>query len=92
MPPKKDPGEPKPRRRVRRRRAVVEGLIGVGLDGKDGHTRITRASHVLLVGGSEETHERMQEFTVRLGERMKAEGKRFGELSPRELRDLAEGL
>jgi hypothetical protein len=89
--PDKSKSKSKPKRR-RRRPAVVEGLIGVGLDGKDGHTRITKAANVLLLGGSEETHEQMQEFTIRLGERMKAQGKRFGDVSPKELRDLADGL
>jgi hypothetical protein len=89
---KRDPDKPKPKTRRRKPRAVVEGLIGVGLDGKDGHTRITKAAHVLLLGGSAETHEQMQEFTIRLGERMKARGKTFGQVSPKELRDLADGL
>ena len=89
---KPNPEEAPKARRKRRPRAVVEGLIGVGLDAKDGHTRITKADNVILLGGSEETHERMQEFTIRLGERMKAKGKRFGAVSPKELRDLADGL
>ena len=37
--------------------ARVLGFLGVGLDG-DGHRRITECDHFLLVGGSEETHER----------------------------------
>jgi hypothetical protein len=80
-----------PRRR-RTKRTVVSGLLGVGLDGKDGHTRITKGPHFVLFGGSSETHERMQEFAVKLGERMKARGKEFGAVTPKELRDLAEGL
>ena len=35
--------------------------MGLGLDGEDGHRRVTRGKEFLLVGGSEETHERMQE-------------------------------
>ena len=31
-------------------------LLGLGLDGKDGHTRITTGENFKLVGGSEETH------------------------------------
>jgi hypothetical protein len=70
----------------------VTGLLGLGLDAKDGHTRITKGPHFVLLGGSSETHERMQEFAVKLGERMKAKGKAFGRVSPKELRDLAEGI
>ena len=31
-------------------------LLGLGLDSKDGHTRITAGESFHLVGGSEETH------------------------------------
>ena len=34
----------------------------------------------------------MQEFAVKLHERMKGEGKTFGAISPRDLRRLAQGL
>jgi len=84
--------KPNAPRRRRKKRAVVAGFVGFGLDGKDGHTRITKGPHFVLLGGSSETHERMQEFAVKLHERMKAKGKAFGEISPRELRDLAQGL
>ena len=36
-------------------------LLGLGLDNKDGHKRLTKGDNVLMVGGSEETHERMTE-------------------------------
>jgi hypothetical protein len=64
----------------RRRRTVVAGLVGVGLDGRDGHTRITKGPSFVLFGGSAETHERMQEIAVKLGERMKAKGTSLGEI------------
>ena len=95
MPSRRDPDPEKSEKRAkprRRRRVVVEGLLGVGLDGTDGHVRITKGEHVVLFGGSHETHEKMQEFTIRLDERMKAKGKTFGNVTPRELRDLSEGL
>ena len=36
-------------------------LLGLGLDATDQHKRITRGEGFSLVGGSEETHERMTE-------------------------------
>ena len=90
--PSKKPGPDAERPKRRKRRAVVQGFFGVGLDGKDGHTRITRGEHFVLLGGSDETHEKMQDFAVRLHERMKDAGKSFGQVSPRDLRRLAEGL
>lgn len=87
-----DSKTPKNSKKRGRPKAVVLGLLGLGLDGKDGHVRITKGEHVFLLGGSEETHGKMQEFTIRLEERMKARGKTYGDVSPRELRDLADGL
>jgi hypothetical protein len=91
VPPRKpSPDAERPKRR--KRRSVVQGFFGVGLDAKDGHTRITRGEHFVLLGGSDETHERMQDFAVKLHERMKNEGKSFGAISPGDLRRLARGL
>ena len=32
------------------------GFLGVGLDNADGHDRITRSEHFVLLGGAAETH------------------------------------
>ena len=65
-------------------------LLGVGLDGKDGHVRLTRGENFRLVGGSEETHERMQEVAVKLNEKLSSRGKRLDEIGRAEFHDLAE--
>ena len=68
---------------------VVLGFLGVGLDGQDGHKRITQSEHFLLVGGSEATHERMQETVVRFDENLQRRGKRsVTETTPQEAIDL----
>ncbi|MBX7166720.1 MAG: hypothetical protein K1X74_10275 [Pirellulales bacterium] len=63
-------------------------LLGLGLDGTDGHTRITRGDSVFLVGGSQETHARMQETVIKVTERLEKRGKRLEETGLRELRDV----
>ena len=91
---KKTPEDP-PKKRARRRkrsRTRVQGLFGVGLDAKDGHTRITKGEGFVLLGGSAETHERMQDFTLRLTERLAKKGKRIPDATVRELRDIADDL
>jgi len=65
------------------------GVLGVGLDGKDGHKRITQGDDFLPVGGSSETHERMQDMVVRMSERVKRKGKTLREISKDEFADLA---
>lgn|GEM_PF-170803 len=81
-----------PAKRRKRREPKVEGLIGVGLDNADGHTRITKGDHFVLLGGSSETHEQMQEFTIKLTERLAKQGKRIPDATVRELRDLVANL
>jgi hypothetical protein len=60
----------------------------VGLDNQDGHKRITRGDEFLLVGGSEETHEQMQDVAIRVTESLQTRGKRLQDASSQEVADL----
>ena len=66
----------------------VIGFLGVGLDNKDGHKRVTQSEMFLLVGGSEETHEQMQDTAIRFEESLRQRGKRLEETSADEAADL----
>jgi hypothetical protein len=66
----------------------VVGFFGVGLDNKDGHQRLTRSKHFLLVGGSEETHESMQEVAIKFTEKLEQRGKELSDTSVNEVIDL----
>jgi hypothetical protein len=84
------PREPeKPASPHRTRRQRVGGLFGLGLDGQDGHQRVTKGEDFFLMGGSDETHGRMQELVLRMTERLKHRGKKFADLSRSEFEDLA---
>ena len=63
-------------------------MLGLGLDNEDGHKRITTGENFYLVGGSEETHERMAETAIKFNEKLSARGKRLGDLSGEEFRDM----
>ncbi|MBE6412949.1 MAG: hypothetical protein E7035_00160 [Verrucomicrobiaceae bacterium] len=63
-------------------------LLGVGLDGKDGHKRITQADRFSIVGGSEETHELMTETVMKTFEDLKRKGKDLDDTSAEELSDI----
>lgn len=63
-------------------------LVGVGLDNKDGHKRLTEGDNFILAGGSEETHERMTETAIKFNEKLARKGKRLSDLSPEEFRDM----
>ncbi|MBI3831140.1 MAG: hypothetical protein HY291_16595 [Planctomycetes bacterium] len=64
-------------------------LLGLGLDGKDGHVRLTRGENFQLVGGSKETHEVMQETAVKINEELNRRGKRLEEVTKKEFMDIA---
>jgi hypothetical protein len=74
--------------RQTRSKPEVIGLIGVGLDNKDGHKRITRSEEMLLVGGSEDTHAKMQDVAIRFSQSLKNRGKRLPETSAAEVIEL----
>ncbi len=65
-------------------------LLGLGLDGNDGQTRVTKGENFLLWGGSKDTHERMQETAVKINEKLDERGKRLEETSIEELREIAQ--
>ena len=66
----------------------VAGLLGLGLDNQDGHHRVTKGEEFTLVGGSQETHERMQDVAIHVTEALKNKGKRLHDAEPQEVIDL----
>ena len=63
-------------------------LLGVGLDNEDGHKRLTRAEKFSIVGGSEETHNKMTETLVKTFEDLKTKGKELEDTEKDELVEL----
>jgi len=76
-------------RKIKEKTETV-GLVGLGLDNQDGHKRITRGEEFLLVGGSEETHERMQDVAIHVSEALKTKGKRLQDAEIQEVVDLVQ--
>ena len=63
-------------------------LLGLGLDNKDGHKRITQAERFLIIGGSSETHDRMTETVVKTFEILDRNGKDLDTIEQKELSEL----
>jgi hypothetical protein len=63
-------------------------LLGIGLDNEDGHKRLTRAEKFSVVGGSEETHERVTETLIKTVEDLKTRGRALEETDSRELAEI----
>jgi hypothetical protein len=58
------------------------------LDATDQHKRITRGEGFSLVGGSEETHERMTETVIKTTEDLSRKGRTIADAHPEELAEL----
>lgn len=78
--PAKKPKKPK--------KLKVEAVVGIGLDATDGVKRVTRTEEGVLLGGSKETHERMQETAIKFSEGLERIGKKLPEVSPQQAMDI----
>ncbi len=63
-------------------------LLGIGLDNKDGHKRLTKAEQFSIIGGSEETHGRMTETVMKTVEDLQRKSKTIASAEPQELAEL----
>jgi hypothetical protein len=66
----------------------VIGFLGIGLDNEDGHQRVTQNEHFLLVGGSGETHERMQDTAIRFTHALRRRGKALEDADVQEVIEI----
>jgi len=67
-------------------------LLGMGLDCKDGHVRITKGENFRLYGGSRETHEMMQEKAIKFNEQLGKRRKTLDEINRKEFYDIARSV
>lgn len=63
-------------------------LLGLGFDNDDGHKRITTGDEFAIVGGSEQTHERMTETVIKTFEELRSRGKTLRQVEPGELAEI----
>ena len=70
----------------------IKGLLGLGLDGKDGHVRISRGPNFYLYGGSKKTHQKMQETAVDFNDKVDRRGKKLEEINSRELDEIVQEI
>ena len=64
-------------------------VLGLGLDNRDGHTRVTSGENFKLFGGSQETHGVMTEKAIKLNEQLKRLGKTLDTISQEEFHEIA---
>lgn len=74
------------------RRDVRALLVGLGLDNADGHVRYTKGPNFRLFGGSQETHEEMQDKAIRFNEELRKREKRLEDIDRKEFHDIAETI
>ena len=71
-------------------RSYKKMLLGLGFDSEDGHLRITKGENFRLFGGSEETHERMQEKAIKFNEQLNKRRKNIEEINEKEFKEISE--
>lgn len=81
-------GESRPVDRPERASLRKALLLGLGMDGKDGHVRLTTGPNFQLIGGSENTHGVMQDTAIKFNEELHKRGKRLEDLSPKEFMEI----
>lgn len=64
-------------------------LLGLGLDCKDGHIRVSEGKNFHLFGGSEDTHNLMFEKVIKLNQQLDKKGKSLESVSEDEFFDIA---
>ena len=85
----KDESEKKKKKPAKKKEAASKaGILGLGLDNTDGHTRITTGKNFKLVGGSKDTHEAMQETAIKINEELDRRHKRLEDINPNEFIDI----
>lgn len=72
----------------KRKKPASAALLGIGLDHDDGHKRITTGEEFAIVGGSEQTHDRMTETVIKTFEELKHRGKTLRQVGPGELAEI----
>lgn len=78
-----------PTKRPSKPRKEAALLLGIGFDAQPGEKRITKGRDFLLVGGSEETHERLTEHAVKVNEELDRRGMRLSDVrSKDEMTDI----
>jgi hypothetical protein len=77
-----------PKKKESKKDKRVVGFIGVGLDNRDGETRVTKSEYFVLLGGSQSTHERMQDTAIRFTDELAKRGKALHETEPDEVMEL----
>ena len=67
-------------------------ILGLGFDSKDGHLRITKGDNFRLFGGSEETHEMMQEKVIKFNEHLDKRHKSLEDIDEKEFREISKTI
>jgi hypothetical protein len=75
-------------KRPRKKPQAKAGILGLGLDNEDGHKRITTGEKFVLLGGSQDTHDRMTETMVKTFEELKRRDKPLEKVDPEELAEI----
>lgn len=77
---------------IKTRKGKVKAvMLGLALD-TDGHKRVTTGPNFALLGGTEESHEKLTETAIKINEKLAAKGKQLETVSEQELEEIARSV
>ncbi len=68
------------------------GILAIGLDCEDGHTRITRGDNFVLFGGSDSTHQVMRDKVTQFNQELERRGKTIDNATEAEIDEITQKL
>ncbi len=80
--------DPMPARKPGIRRRKDGLLVGVRVDGGDGHSRLSRGADFVAMGGTKEGHEHLRDAVAGISDEVKRRGRDLGEVRREELREI----
>ncbi len=68
----------------RRKKDRMVGVLGLGMESKDGHVRISQGDHFKIIMGSESAHDAMLKLCIEINKALEVEGRSLEDLSREE--------
>ena len=66
----------------------ISHIVALAFDSHDGHSRLTTSDQFFIMGGSEDTHQRMTEVVLRTCESLERQGKSVADATQEEIQAL----
>jgi hypothetical protein len=66
----------------------ISHIVALAFDSHDGHSRLTTSDQFFIMGGSEDTHQKMTQVVLRTCESLERQGKSVSDATQEEIQKL----